>query len=326
MVRNASKIGLSPQESPSSNDTRFSSILQRRLKCFEIAHTINIYFTSLNLVKVVSTRMSGFGSGLGSRLVSGLRSGFVGGSGSGLVSGLGLMVSGLGSVVSGLGLILGVSGFTLVFHISDVTVLISGVSDNLDTTVGEGNSVRTGGLVSVSLFTVSEVRVAVIVLHGVFESVFGGNIVVFSGFVVSGSGLVSRSRLVSRSGFVSGCRSGFVGRSGSGLIGRSGSRLVSRSGSGFVSGLGSLVGGSGSGFVSGSGCGLVSRSGSGFVGRSWGRGISGNWFMNDGSGFVGNGVHRVGWVWVGMRMSWDVIGYSHAGEKGEGEDLQGCVW
>ena len=35
------------------------------------------------------------------------------------------------------------------------------------------------------------------------------------------------------------------------------------------------------------------------------------------------GVWVCSWVWVGVGVSWGVIGHSHSGEKGEGKDLQG---
>ena len=91
---------------------------------------INIYFTS-HLVKVSMSGMSGSGliSGLGSGLISGSGSRLVSGFGSGLVSGLGLMISGLRFVVSGLGLILGVSGLSFVFYVSNIAVFVSGISN-----------------------------------------------------------------------------------------------------------------------------------------------------------------------------------------------------
>ena len=87
------------------------------------------------------------------------------------------------------------------------------------------------------MFTVSVVGVAVVILDSVFESVFGGNIVVFSGFVVSGGGFVSGSGLVcwGGSGFVSRGGSGFVSRGWGGLISGCGSRFVGRSRCGSIS-------------------------------------------------------------------------------------------
>ena len=73
--------------------------------------------------------------------------------------------------------------------------------------------------------------------------------------------------------------------------------------------LGGVGGGGGGGFVGGGG--------SGFVGRSWCWSVSRSGFMHN------RGVWVCSWVWVGVGVSWDVIGHSHSGEKGEGKDLQG---
>ena len=101
---------------------------------------------------------------------------------SGLVSGLGFMVSGL---------VFGVLGGAFVFDISDITVGSSGVGHNLDTAIGQVNSVGSLGVVSVSGFTGLEVGVAVVIGNGVCVFVFWGNIGV-GGFVVGGGrGVVS---------------------------------------------------------------------------------------------------------------------------------------
>ena len=69
------------------------------------------------------------------------------------------------------------SVLTLVFDISDVAVLVSGVGDDLSAAVGEGNAVRAGGLVAVTGLAVAVVGVRVLVVHGVLESVLGSNTV-----------------------------------------------------------------------------------------------------------------------------------------------------
>ena len=105
------------------------------------------------------------------------------------------VVSGFGSgLVSGL--VFGVLGFTFVFDISDITVGVSGIGDDLDTTVGKVDSVRSLGVVSVAGFSGLEVSVAVSVLDSVVVSVLGRDIGV-GGFVVSGGGGVVGGGLVS---------------------------------------------------------------------------------------------------------------------------------
>ena len=105
------------------------------------------------------------------------------------------MVAGFGgSLVSGL--VFGVLSFTFVFDISDITVGISGVGHDLDTTVGKVDSVRSLGVVSVAGFSGLEVSVAVSVLDSVVVSVLGRDIGV-GGFVVSGGGGVVGGGLVS---------------------------------------------------------------------------------------------------------------------------------
>ena len=96
----------------------------------------------------------------GGGLVGG--SGFVGRSGlvgsrSGLVrSGSGLVGSRGGLVGSRgirLGLILGIGGLALILHISHITVVVvSGISDSLDTAVGKVDLVRSGHGLAIGSF------------------------------------------------------------------------------------------------------------------------------------------------------------------------------
>ncbi len=237
-----------------------------------------------------------------------------------MISRLGLVVSRLGFVVSRLGLmvrrlrlILGVDGFTFISDISNISVLISGVSHNLDTTVRESHSVLARGFVSVSLLRVTVVRVRVLIFDSVLKGVFGGNIVIFGFFVsrgrfVGGGRLVFWGRFVGRGRFVSRGRSGLVFRGGGRLISRGRGRLVSRSRGGFVSG-GRLV-------FRGR---CVSRGRGGFVFRgrfvSWGRLV-----------FRGRFVGRCWLVfWWGRFVGrlWSVVTSNQGGgKKGDGEDLK----
>ena len=81
------------------------------------------------------------------------------------------MVSGLGGGVVGLGFVLGVDGGTFVFDISDVTVVVvSGVGDGLDTTIGKSNLVRSGDSLAVGGFLGVEVGARVVIGNSVLES------------------------------------------------------------------------------------------------------------------------------------------------------------
>jgi hypothetical protein len=225
----------------------------------------------------------------------------VGGSGGG-----GGMVSGSWGGMIRLGFILGVDGLSFVADVSDITVLVSGVPDDLGTTIGKSDPVFPSGLVPVSLLRMAKVGVAVLIIDGVLESILGRLVFVLrlmvsssgSGLMISGSGFVCGSGLVGGSGLMIG-RCGLVGGSGrvsgSGLV--SGSRLVSRSG--LVSWSGLMIGGSG--LINRSGSGLINWSGSGLV-----SGLR--------SGFVG----RSGSVFRESRC--------HGGEKGEGKDLAQHFW
>ena len=62
-----------------------------------------------------------------------------------------------GLVSRGSGLVFGVLGSAFVFDISDVSVGSSRVGHNLDTAIGQVNSVRSLGVVAVSGFTGLEV-------------------------------------------------------------------------------------------------------------------------------------------------------------------------
>ena len=99
-------------------------------------------------------------------------------------------------MVSGLGFVLGVDGGTFVFDISDVTVVVvSGVGDGLDTTIGKSNLVRSGDSLAVGGFLGVEVGARVVIGNSVLESVgFGFFLVdggvVGSGGVVGGRGVV----------------------------------------------------------------------------------------------------------------------------------------
>ena len=64
---------------------------------------------------------------------------------------------------------------SFIFDISNKTILISSVGDNLCTGVGKGNTVRSTGPVSITAFRVSKV-VGVGVTHTIFKVVGGGSI------------------------------------------------------------------------------------------------------------------------------------------------------
>ena len=90
-----------------------------------------------------------------------LSCGFVGGGG--LVGG--------GSGLVGLGFVLGVDSLAFVFDISDVTVVVvSGVGDGLDTTIGKSNLVRSGDSLAVGGFLGVEVGARVVIGNSVLES------------------------------------------------------------------------------------------------------------------------------------------------------------
>ena len=100
--------------------------------------------------------------------------------------------------------------FTFVFDISDITVSISGIGHNLDTTVGKVDSVRSLGVVTITSFAGFEVSIRVIILDSVVVLVLGRNIGV-SGFMVS-SGFVSGGRGTIRRGLVSNGNAGDKGK------------------------------------------------------------------------------------------------------------------
>ena len=78
----------------------------------------------------------------------------------------------VGSLVSWGGVFLGV---TVVFHVSDVTVIVSLVGDGLVATVGEGNVVRSSDVLAVAGLRVAKV-VVVLILNFVVEAVRLGSL------------------------------------------------------------------------------------------------------------------------------------------------------
>jgi hypothetical protein len=98
-----------------------------------------------------------------------------------------------GGGVCGLDLLLGVDSLSFVLDIGDVPVLIDGVANNLGAGVGKSNPVRSGSLVAVPAFDVTEV-VGVRVVDGVLEVVLGSGV----GVHLHGSGGVSGSGGVGR--------------------------------------------------------------------------------------------------------------------------------
>jgi hypothetical protein len=89
------------------------------------------------------------------------------------------VISGLGGGVVRLGL--GVDGGTFVFDISDITVVvISGVGDGLDTTIGKSNLVRSSDNFAISGLLSVEFGSGVVIGNTVLESIrLGGLIGVF---------------------------------------------------------------------------------------------------------------------------------------------------
>jgi hypothetical protein len=72
--------------------------------------------------------------------------------------------------------VLGVLSFTFVFHISDVSVSISLVGDDLSAAIGESDAVRSGDDVVVGFLVVLEVVVRFLILNAVFEAVWLGSL------------------------------------------------------------------------------------------------------------------------------------------------------
>ena len=62
----------------------------------------------------------------------------------------------IGGFVSGGGLVFGVLGNTLVLNISDISVLVSGVGDNLDTTVGKVDTVFSSSVIVITALLLAE--------------------------------------------------------------------------------------------------------------------------------------------------------------------------
>jgi len=155
-----------------------------------------------------------------------------------------------------LGFIYGVSGFTLVFDIGNISRvgISNSVGDNLGTTIGESYTVFTAGSITITVLILSKVGSRVVISNSI--AIFVDSWAIISGLMVSGSGV-----------------SGLVGGS---WVGNDG---------GFVDNWGGFVGGSG--FVSGSGV----VDGSGFVGGSWVVNgsrlvVSGSWVVDGGMGMV----------------------------------------
>lgn len=144
--------------------------------------------------------INGFGSGLvdygsGSRLVDNRSgSGLVDRFGGGLVSGLGggLVRCRVGGFVS---LIFGVGSLSFVPDIGNITVGISLVRYNLDTAIGQVDTVFSGGIVVVTALLLAESSTGVGILHSVFVVVHGGKNGVF---VVRGGGGVVRGGVVGK--------------------------------------------------------------------------------------------------------------------------------
>jgi hypothetical protein len=67
------------------------------------------------------------------------------------------------------------NSFTFVFHISNITGLISVVGDNLDTAVGKVDSVFSSGIVVVAVLVVREGLTGLSISNTVLEVIVGGN-------------------------------------------------------------------------------------------------------------------------------------------------------
>ena len=131
-----------------------------------------------------------------------LSCGFVGGGG---------LVCGRSGLV-GLGFVLGVDSLAFVFDISDVAVVVvSGVGDSLDATIGQSDGVGSGDNLTVSGLLGVEVGTRVVILDGVGVRV-GLGLVVGLGFVGRG-GFVGGGRPVN----VVGGSNGQEGKSKEGL-------------------------------------------------------------------------------------------------------------
>ena len=109
-----------------------------------------------------------------------------------------------------LGLVFGILGLTLIFHISNISILISGVSHNLDTAIRKVHTVGTAGGISVTGLRVGKVSTGVVILDSILIGVLGRDISV-SWLMVGGSRLVGRSGLVCRGWSICRCR-GWRGR------------------------------------------------------------------------------------------------------------------
>merc|ERR1712156_833785 len=105
-----------------------------------------------------------------------------------------------GRLVGWLRLVLGGLGLSLVLHISNITILISMVGDNLDTAIGKGNAVGSAGGIAITGLAVAKVSTGVVILDGILICVLWwhwGRLVVRSGLIGWGWGrLVCRSWVV----------------------------------------------------------------------------------------------------------------------------------
>ena len=67
--------------------------------------------------------------------------------------------------------VLGVLGLSFVFHISNVSVSVSLVGDDLSATIGEGNTVRSSGNFVVGFLRVVEIDIGFAILNVIAEAV-----------------------------------------------------------------------------------------------------------------------------------------------------------
>jgi hypothetical protein len=97
---------------------------------------------------------------------------------------------GWGGSVGRLGNLSGVDGLTLVLNVGDESILIGSVGHNLGAGVGESNTVRSAGPVTIAALTVAEV-VGVGVADSVLIGILGRNISIDLDW--NGSWTISRS-------------------------------------------------------------------------------------------------------------------------------------
>ena len=97
------------------------------------------------------------------------------------------------------GVVFGVLGLSFVFHVSNETVAVGGVGDDLDTAIGKVDSVRALGVVTITGFGGFEVGIGVVILDGIGVLVLRGDIGVGGLLVCRGSRVVRWGRVVSNS-------------------------------------------------------------------------------------------------------------------------------